>query len=167
MSGISRDRGAAKTALIVTVAVAALGGVAYLMTGNSLLPVTRASAQVQPATFKAVEPPRLAEPPAKPKVQNRELDKVKKGEMVQFRDKAGNVLYRKTELVEGKTGTGKPIHFVMTVRPSPVPLTKSKALGSGKDKIVRKSKSTKPAPKLVFSNGKFTPAEDSGDSGDK
>lgn len=167
MSGISRDRGAAKTALIVTVAVAALGGVAYVMTGNSLLPVTRASAQVEPATFKAVEPPRLAEPPAKPKVQNRELDKVKKGEMVQFRDKAGNVLYRKTELVEGKTGTGKPIHFVMTVRPSPVPMAKSKGLGSGKDKAVKKKMPAASAPKLNFQNGKFTAAESSGDSGDK
>lgn len=158
MTGNSRELGAAKTALVVTIAAVALGGVAYLMTGNSLLPVTRARAAVEPATFKVVEPPRITEAPAKPKVQNRELDKVKKGEMVQFRDKAGNILYRKTELVEGKTGTGKPLHFVMTVRPSPVPFAKSKEFGSGKDKAAKKKMSVANAPKLNFSNGKLTPA---------
>lgn len=155
----SRELGAAKAALVVTLAATALGGVAYLMQGNSLLPITRANAAVEPATFKVVEPPRIADAPPKPRVENKELDKVKKGEMVQFRDKAGNVLYRKTELVKGQTGTGKPLNFVMTVRPSPVPYTKSKDFAAGKDKPVKKKMPASSAPKLQFSNGKFTPVE--------
>ncbi len=127
------------------------------MSGNSATGGSRQTATPK-TEFKVVEPPVLGADPVKQPVADSEIAKIKKGEMVQFRDESGNVMYRKTEPIKGKTGTGKDLVFNMTVRASPVPMTKFKGVGDHGDKQVKKKWSTAGLPKYQFANGKLTPA---------
>jgi hypothetical protein len=165
MSRPSRELGAAK-AVLITLAVTALGGVAYFMQNGSQVNIAKGTSANVPTFVVPEAPPVADDRPAPPKPANKDLELVKKGEMVQYRDKIGNTLYRKTGLVEGKTGTGKPLYFTMTVRPSPVPMAKFKGAGETGDKPAKKKFKGSDAPRLTMEGGKMTLAGAAAEGGD-
>ena len=154
MSFSSRELGVARVSvLVVTLAAGALGGVAWWLTGDAPLGFAKTNAPAVKVGFVIPEPPKLADEPVKTAApKNREVEKLKKGEIVQFRDPAGNVRLRKTEPVMGQTGTGLPLQFVLEGVVSQVPFGKMK---EGSKEKMGKKKTTRD-PSAVYQNGKFT-----------
>lgn len=157
MSRPSRELGAAKaTVIVVAAAVTVLGGIAYMLNGN--VPFATAKNPLPSAKVEFVQPtaPVVAEP-VKANSEDEELKRLKKGQLVQYRDKSGNMLLRSNTPVMGKTGDGRDIQFNVSARASLVPMGKAKGAGSKDEKAKHKKGAGKAPLKFANSNGRLTP----------
>ena len=158
------EHGSIRTPAILVAAVALLGGAAYVMSGHVPTATGLQDSPKPRAGFVAQEAPKVAESVKKAEAPaNSELAKVKKGEVIQYRDHNGDLRYRLRDPVVGKTGTGQPLYFQLEFRPSNEVLTK--APGDKMTKADHKKKSLSP-PHVKLSNGKLVTQPATNPAGD-
>ena len=144
MTTVSRQKGGASgPVLVVAFILAIVAGTVYYLgdAGNSL----DNTAQAQDSGVKRAPMAALTEPSPQPaRETNASAPKLRKGDVVKFRDQNGFVNFRSLEPAHGFIGDGVPATWTVTTKVSPYKVTKS-------DKsMVRKSVAIDTPPKFTF-----------------
>lgn len=142
--------GVQPSVLIGTVAAMMIGGAILFFVNREPAAAAAQETAIKAAPRAQVERPEAADPAAVPRVAE-DADKIMQGDLIKFRDEAGNVRYRVREPFKGTSPDGRDTYWRLEAYGGPT-LNKMKM---DKEKFGRKNQPKLSPPRFKFEGGKL------------